>query len=128
MELVEDSVARAEDDAAGTVDHLTELMRCHPHPVLRHEAAFMLGSLRARGLAPDDIALSLCAAALDDRSMLVRHEAAEALWNFDAEEVAGTLHRLSEHPDNDIAVTAELSLRRRWRRLNKENSRTLTPK
>lgn len=117
LEAVEESIELARVDACGTVAWLVEIVETHPHPVLRHEAAFMLGQLRALTLIDDCVAETLCRAATSDSSTLVRHEATEALWNFDAPKVATTLARLIRDTNSDVAATAKVSLMRRRRRL-----------
>ncbi|MCC7166630.1 MAG: HEAT repeat domain-containing protein, partial [Rhodospirillales bacterium] len=58
----------------------------------------------------------LCVAALSDASLVVRHEAAEALGAFRGEKVEATLLQLLASEIVDIHLTACISLARHRRR------------
>ncbi len=80
-------------------------------PVVRHEAAFALGLLTQRELIPGVEAVrALCRSALEDRSILVRHESTEALDAFSGPLVHETLEKLRDDPAEDVKATAELVL------------------
>ncbi len=101
-------------DAAELEIFLVKVLRNDSDPIVRHEAAFVLGRLKASGWISGEIAVSsLCAAACDDLSRVVRHEATEALPSFEGEEVDRTLLQLLQNDDRDIRATAAISLERR---------------
>jgi HEAT repeat protein len=59
------------------VDLLRRLLRDDPNPVIRHDAAFVLGAMSA-----SEAAEALADSALRDESFLVRHESLESLAFF----------------------------------------------
>lgn len=94
------------------------------HPVVRHEAAFLLGKMYSHGRIEGKCArATLCSIACDDLSIVVRHECAEALAAFDGAEVEEVLQRLMRDGDADVAATAALSCERLERRIDDSHSR-----
>jgi HEAT repeat protein len=93
---------------------LSMIVDSDPDPVVRHEAAFALGELRRSGEIGDAAGRnSLCNAALNDKSILVRHEAAEALYCFGGPQVDAVLQQLLDDQSDDIKSTAAISIS--WR-------------
>ena len=96
-----------------------EVLLKESNPIVRHEAAFVLGELRERGRIADDIgAAALRHAAEFDQSVVVRHEAAEAIYCFQGDMIDETLRRLLNDTNEDVRLTASMSLswRERWKR------------
>jgi hypothetical protein len=90
---------------------LARVLASDGDPVVRHEAAFVIGELKASGHVPGNLLLkALCRAALTDNSLIVVHEAAEALGNFDGVDVISTLSKLEQHVHPDVRATAAISL------------------
>lgn len=91
------------------------------NPIIRHEAAFVLGDLRESGRIGDGLgATALHHAATLDVSPTVRHEAAEAMHCFAGEKIELALHQLLSDPVEDVRLTAAMSLS--WRRRVKERA------
>lgn len=100
-------------DGARVEEILVNVLRADENPVVRHEAAFILGKLYESGDVRGEMTLGqLCDSALCDRSVVVRHEAAEVLGYFQAGRAIATLQILSDDPDPDISATARISLER----------------
>jgi hypothetical protein len=84
------------------------------NPVVRHEAAFVLGELRETGRIGDELGRSaLQTAAIADPSPIVRHEAAESVYCFRGESVDAVLQKLLHDETEDVRLTAAMSLS--WR-------------
>ncbi len=93
---------------------LINVLRSDPDPIVRHEAAFMLGELReSNRIDETGAAPALCVAAHEDSSLVVRHESIEAMFAFEGEDVERTLDTMVEDPDDDIRLTAEITIARR---------------
>ena len=89
------------------------------NPIVRHEAAFVLGELRETDRISDEVgAAALRQAAQLDISAVVRHEATEALYCFCGDSIDATLRQCLEDEDEDVRLTAAMSLswRDRWKR------------
>lgn len=92
-----------------TATILIEALALDDNPVVRHEVAFILGLLRRRGWGePNLIRQALSFSAENDKSALVRHEAIEALGNFEFDEVKGILDKAQFDPCPDVVATALL--------------------
>lgn len=115
MDLIEGLIANQHDiSALGLESYLVEVLRADPNPIVRHEAAFVLGRLKDCGQIGGDVAVSaLCIAACEDPSLVVRHEAVEALACFEHDEASSVLVNLLYHDHSDIRATASISLERR---------------
>lgn len=104
-------------------DLLVAILTQDQHPVIRHEAGFVLGKMHtARRIEGKRALAALCSSALDDPSMVVRHECAEALAAFDGALVEEVLQRLMRDSDPDVAATAALSWERLGRRIGDGHS------
>lgn len=115
MDLIEGLIANQHDiSALGLECYLVEVLRADPNPIVRHEAAFVLGRLKDCGQIEGDAAVSaLCVAACEDPSLVVRHEVVEALACFEHDEASSVLVNLLSHDHPDIRATASISLERR---------------
>ena len=101
------------DDKYYVEDLLVNVLRSDENPIVRHEAAFVLGKLYELGDIQGEITLSqLCDTSLSDSSVVVRHEAAEVLGCFNADKAVATLQFLVNDPNRDISATAQISLER----------------
>jgi hypothetical protein len=99
---------------------LVRVLNEDPSAIVRHEAAFILGSLH-RDRKPLDTASidALCEAAVHDPSGVVRHEAAEALGCIPELRVRNVLERLLGDLNEDVVETARIGLERHdhcWKR------------
>jgi hypothetical protein len=83
------------------------VLRNDPSPVIRHEAAFLLGALRAK-----QAVRVLMKAVRVDKSDLVRHESIEALGDLgtNTKQVRGFLRHLCADINPFIIDTAEIAL------------------
>ena len=89
---------------------LVHVLERDEDPVIRHEAAFVLGKLKDRNTIDGDLASrALCLAVSKDPSLIVRHEALEALCCFEGEPVGALLEQFSDHQNADIRATAAIS-------------------
>ena len=96
---------------------LQYILHAHPNPVTRHEACFVAGELKIEDLIP-----GLKEAAIGEKSLVVRHEAIEALGRIGEQGVHAVDDFLAslqsnknhdpllEHPD--IVATLETARRR----------------
>ena len=101
------------DDNCAVENFLVNILRTDKNPVVRHEAAFVLGKLYELGDIQGDITLGqLCDSSLSDRSVVVRHEAPEVLGCFNDDKAITTLQILENDPNYDISMTAQISLER----------------
>lgn len=92
---------------------LVRILASDEDPVVRHEAAFILGKLHQRGKISGRRAIEqLCRSALSDSSVIVRHESAETLGYFDDPRAAAALEKLAGDPHPDVAATAQIGLAR----------------
>jgi HEAT repeat protein len=92
---------------------LVRVLASDADPVVRHEAAFVLGKLHQRGKISGQKALDqLCWSAFSDSSVIVRHESAETLGYFNDPRAAAALERLAADPNPDVAATAQIGLAR----------------
>lgn len=115
LEALEELVGGAGgvDDAGRLEGIIVDVLRGDENPVVRHEAAFVLGKLYELGEVRGEMSLGqLCDSALGDGSVVVRHEAAEVLGSFDAGRAIATVRMLVDDPDPDVSATARLSLER----------------
>ena len=92
---------------------LVRVLKEDPNPIVRHEAAFSLGSLhsgeRQLTIASVD---ELCDAALHDVSGVVRHEATEVLGHIRLPQVRRTLEQILRDSSGDVVETARIGLER----------------
>lgn len=90
------SVEQFRDPA--TWETLRTVLRAHPNPITRHEACFFAGEMEITSLIP-----ALQEAATKDPSIVVRHEAIEALGRMaaDANAVDAFLKNLQANPHKD---------------------------
>jgi HEAT repeat protein len=72
-------LGKEERKTEARVDLLCRVLRGDPNPILRHDAAFVLGAMSA-----DEAIDSLATAARNDENFLVRHECLESLAFFAA--------------------------------------------
>lgn len=94
---------------------LADVLLHDPDPVVRHEAAFALGELQRHGqITGSRGEEELCLAASKDLSVLVRHEAAEALYCFPGARCEVVLKELLNDESEDVRLTAAISLA--WRK------------
>ena len=114
MDLIGELASEACDLDPSDLEHfLVEVLGKDLDSIVRHEAAFVLGQLKKFGRIEGKIsAQALCRAACDDESLVVCHEAAEALHSFEEEVVKFTLEQLLHHENRDIRATAVISLER----------------
>jgi HEAT repeat protein len=92
---------------------LTLVLQHDPDPIVRHEAAFVIGELaKQERIDSECAAIALRHAALDDPSVVARHEAAESLSSFYHPTAVKTLTELLDDPLLDIAATARIGLAR----------------
>lgn len=89
---------------------LVHVLERDEDPVIRHEAAFVLGKLKDRNTINGDLASrALCLTVNKDASLIVRHEALEALCSFEGEAVGALLEQFLDHENTDIRATAAIS-------------------
>jgi HEAT repeat protein len=114
MDILEKLVGGIDGDDKCYVEKLlVNVLRADGNPVVRHEAAFVLGKLYELRDIKGEITLSqLCNSSLSDSSVVVRHEAAEVLGVFNAGKAIATLQILVDDPNHDISATAQISLER----------------
>ena len=93
---------------------LVIVLREDSNAIVRHEAAFILGSLHRNG-KPLSIASieALCERALHDPSSVVRHEAAESLGWIPEPRARKALEQLLLDSNEDVVETARICLGRR---------------
>ena len=92
---------------------LVRVLKEDPNPIVRHEAAFSLGSLHGRGRQLRAASIdALCEAAHHESSIVVRHEAAEALGWIPDPKVHNTLELIARDSSADVVETARISLGR----------------
>ena len=114
MDMLEQLMAAACLPWNDVAAFLSRVLTDDPNSVVRHEAAFALGELRGSGrIGSDSGAEELCQAALHDRSIVVRHEATEALYGYAGQFVDDTLKLLLSDPSDEIRETAAISIS--WR-------------
>ncbi len=93
---------------------LIDILINDPDPIVRHEAAFVLGKLaeneKIKGI---EAALTICQSAIYDQSVVVRHECVEALYAFQGEQVNKTIQLLLDDPQEEIRFTAIITAERR---------------
>lgn len=114
MECLHEIAHGAEISQGDVIEEiLCKILKEDRDPVVRHEAAFVLGHLHSRGkLAGVRAVPALCEASYRDPSVLVRHEAVESLGWFDDDPRALQVFRdLLNDPHPDIVATARLGLR-----------------
>jgi hypothetical protein len=75
--------------------------------VVKHEACYQIAARNMRKIIP-----ILVDAALNDTSMLTKHEALESLGLMRAFEVEGLIKKAKEDPNIDVRETAEFILKR----------------
>ncbi len=90
---------------SGAIALLGKVLEEDPDPVVRHEAAFVLGELADPAGVP-----ALARAAEEDPSALVRHEAVEALGWIATPESERALRLALKDPVSEVVRTAEISL------------------
>lgn len=91
--------------SSGAIALLARVLKEDPDPIVRHEAAFVLGELADPAGVP-----ALAEAVRSDPSDLVRHESAEALGWIAIEESAAALREALGDRSPEVARTAEISL------------------
>lgn len=90
---------------------LTAVLYRDTNPVVRHEAAFILGKLyRAQRIRGTRALIALCEAANSDESVVVRHEALEVLAAFPHQRAFNALQKALSDPSADVVATAVISL------------------
>lgn len=90
---------------------LTAVLYHDTNPIVRHEAAFILGKLyKAQRISGKRALIALCEAADSDESVIVRHEALEALGAFPHQRALYALHKALSDPSADVIATAVISL------------------
>lgn len=90
---------------------VASVLACDSNPVVRHEAAFVLGRLFRRQRIRGNFALpALCESAAFDQSVVVRHEAVEALAAFPLQQARDALRKALLDPSPDVVATAVVSL------------------
>jgi HEAT repeat protein len=105
---------------------VVSVLQNDPNPIVRHEAAFVLGQLYSTGHIVGRRSLAaLCECAQGDRSVVVRHECAESLGSFRGRKAFVTLQSLLHDPEPDVVVTSLIALDRfkktaRQHRMKKE--------
>ena len=92
-------------DPARAACELVTALHSDPCPVVRHEAAYYLATLKR----PETIA-ALEAALRNDPIDLVRHEAAEALGDMGAASAIAALRAAMDDPSDVVARTARISI------------------
>ncbi len=114
MDFVEELGRGAEPHQANLIEaRLSRTLIYDNDPVVRHEAAFSLGKLYSQGCILGCVALeSLCHVALNDTSIVVRHEALESLGCFPQLKAKEVLYSAIESSDLDVSATARISLAR----------------
>jgi HEAT repeat protein len=122
MDLIEDLADQWSVLEGDTLEYfLVDVLRRDPDPIVRHEAAFVLRHLKTHSRISGNIAKrALCTSAREDESIVVRHEAMEALHCFEGKDVECTLLSMQGHNEPDIRATAAISLERRKHRLGAE--------
>ncbi len=122
MDLIEEVAGPRSSLDGDSMEHfLVNVLERDPDPIVRHEAAFVLRHLKTHRRISGNVAKrALCTSARKDESIVVRHEAMEALHCFEGEEVERTLLSMLEHDEPDIRATAAISLERRKNRLGAE--------
>lgn len=87
-------------------------------PVVRHEAAFVLGLLYSLDVIDGTKALDvLCESSRNDPSVVVRHESAEALAFFPVPQAIDVLTDLLQDDSHDVVTTADIALEKIQRNL-----------
>ncbi|MGY8632580.1 HEAT repeat domain-containing protein [Bradyrhizobium sp. 14AA] len=95
---------------------LMNVLRDDRDPIVRHEAAFVLGDWRAKQLIADEpAASSLCKVVEGDPSAVARHEAAEALRWFGGANVDRALDAAANDPVEDVRLTVAMTIAKRDR-------------
>lgn len=97
-------------------DLLEWTLRNDTNGVVKHEASFQIAARNLRDKIP-----VLADIALNDKSILSKHEAIEALGLMRAFEVEDIIKKAQSDPSNDVRETAEFVLKR-FQRLNKQNT------
>lgn len=108
---------------ASTWEKLRIILRAHPNPITRHEACFIAGELHIADFISD-----LKDAVVTDPSLVVRHEAIEALGRMKGSDVpaidAFLVDIMNDRKDNpyfnhsDIIATVEMARKRLAATLN----------
>lgn len=78
--------------------------------VVRHESAFLLASMAEQKLIAGGLGFRALCKAVNDKSVLVRHEVALSLAAFPGPETDGLLRRLLNDSAEDVAVSARLAI------------------
>ncbi len=90
---------------------LVEVLKQDADPIVRHEAAFVIAHVRACKRMIGSLALhALCISAEKDQSLIVRHEALEALGEFPEPQALKTIVKFITSRNNDLRATARISL------------------
>jgi HEAT repeat protein len=80
-------------------------------PIVRHEAAFVIASLKSRDLIDGYRAYTALCRAMEDDSILVRHEVALAFAAFPGGQTEKLLWDLvGADPSEDVALSAEFAI------------------
>jgi HEAT repeat protein len=79
-------------------------------PIVRHEAAFVIASLKSRDLIDGYRAYTALCKAMEDDSILVRHEVALAFAAFPGGQTEKLLLDLGADPSEDVALSAEFAI------------------
>lgn len=115
MDLISSLLCLVETDWRFVENFAARVILDDDNQIVRHEAAFVLGELRETGRIAEGVgAAALLKAATCDKSPVVRHEAAEAIYCFNSASVDQILTQLLCDEVEDVRVTAAISLS--WRR------------
>ena len=87
------------------IDELATILRRDTCPVVRHEAAYFLGTLKRR-----QVIAPLCDALAKDPDTLVQHEAAEALGDLGFAEAKLALENAKCSKSRAVRFTAQIAL------------------
>lgn len=95
------------DSSTEYLDNIKHLLKNDPSPIVRHEAAYILGELKDK-----ECAVSLLNAINEDDNRFVVHEALLALSNRGDIQYESEIEMMIRHSDQDVADTAVISLQR----------------
>ena len=88
-------------------DLMVWILQNDTNGVVKHEACFQIAARNMRDKIPN-----LINSALNDTSVLVKHEAIESLGLMRAFEVQDIIEKMKDHPNPDVRETARFVLRR----------------
>jgi HEAT repeat protein len=102
-------------DSRGDINLLLNLLEKHPDSIVRHEAAAQLAANWKKRPGVFEtyghrIICGLLKTAMDDRSVVARHEAIESLGYLGDESILSDLERLIHDDNEDIRRTAKIAV------------------